>query len=324
MRIGEHPSEPESLEAEATSDPVPSIDEPLFLAARAEIKNPERTDRSPLLAIGLFVAFLIASSRNNSWFDLIALVAVLLFHEAGHLLAMRLFGYRDLKVFFIPFFGAVATGKRDVQSPWQHALVLLAGPIPGLVLALGLSLAGVAKDPALHGALWLLVSINLFNLLPLEPLDGGRLISSVVFSQQPSAEYWFAGVTSLAMGCLAYMLRAPFLGAIAAFGLVFAPGRFQLATLAAAFRSSHPSLPRRLEDADDALLRQLFAAASPLASRAATSPNAHKHYARHIQALHERASALAPSRAAMLALLAAYFSGGLIGVAAMFSVALAR
>src|SRR5439155_12865752 len=70
----------------------------------------------------------------------LALVAVLLYHELGHFVAMKLFGYRDATIFFVPFFGAATVGRKHDATAAQQIIVLLAGPVPGLLLALGLSL----------------------------------------------------------------------------------------------------------------------------------------------------------------------------------------
>jgi Zn-dependent protease len=300
-----------------------SIDEALFSAVCEEIRKTRTPNRSAALAIGLFVAFLVIGSGDNTWFELVALVAILLFHEAGHLVAMRLCGYRDLNVFFIPFFGAVATGRKDSPTPWQQAFVLLAGPVPGLVLALVLALAGLGKESPMRDAIWMLAFINAFNLLPLEPLDGGRLVSTVVFSRNRLAESGFAVVTSLGMAGLALAMSSPLLGVVAAFGLLLAPSRYRLATLAADFRRDHTALPTRLADTDDLTLRQLFTAVTPL-FRGPAGQHTHLRYARSMEALHRRATAVAPTGWAVLPMLAVYFFAGFIAVVALFSVALVR
>src|SRR5205814_799130 len=107
------------------------------------------------------------------------------FHEAGHFLGMRLFGYRNVRMFFIPFFGAAVSGKKHAAPAWQQGLVLLLGPLPGL-------LAGVVLVFVLHVHLrsWIgdfalcLIIVNGLNLVPLVPLDGGRLIDLLLFSRR--------------------------------------------------------------------------------------------------------------------------------------------
>ena len=116
------------------------------------------------------------------------LVAVLLFHELGHFAAMRWAGYRDLKVFFLPFLGAAVSGRHEHPSAAQELLVLFAGPVPGLVLGLaalwGLP-AGMPHAQAWHGAAALAVTLNAFNLLPIHPLDGGKIFEILLLGRWP-------------------------------------------------------------------------------------------------------------------------------------------
>jgi hypothetical protein len=63
-----------------------------------------------LVSLALFV--LVRQQQSGSPRGLVILVGVLLFHELGHYAGMRLFGYRDVRMFFIPFFGAAVSGKR--------------------------------------------------------------------------------------------------------------------------------------------------------------------------------------------------------------------
>ena len=109
------------------------------------------------------------------WRFALGLVASIYVHEMGHVVALRRFGIRATAPMFIPGLGAVVRLKQYPASPMEDARVGLAGPIWGLgavVVTYGLhlvtgwdSLAAIARFAA-----W----INLFNLLPVWQLDGGR------------------------------------------------------------------------------------------------------------------------------------------------------
>src|SRR5688572_24768456 len=71
------------------------------LAHAALSLPPKRWSGATILVLS-FVAFLVVTSRDTSLSDLAVLVAVLLFHEAGHLIGMKLFGFSDLRMFFLP------------------------------------------------------------------------------------------------------------------------------------------------------------------------------------------------------------------------------
>src|SRR5260221_4603630 len=99
---------------------------------------------------------------------------------------MLTFGYRDLKILFLPFIGAVAIGKRRNVPTYQRVIVALLGPLPGLFLGIGLY--GLLRHtpsenaPLANEFMWTLLGLNFFNLLPIMPLDGGQVLHALFFS----------------------------------------------------------------------------------------------------------------------------------------------
>ena len=94
---------------------------------------------------------------------------------------------------FIPFLGAVVGMKQLPKNAWGEAQVALAGPILGTLGALGVWVAGEALDSELLIALAFTgFFLNLFNLLPVSPLDGGRAAAAL----HPAL--WFVGLVGLA------------------------------------------------------------------------------------------------------------------------------
>jgi Zn-dependent protease len=128
-----------------------------------------------------------------SWQSLAVLVPVLLFHELGHFVAMKLLGYRNLKMFFIPMFGAAVMGTSRGAPGWKKAMVSLAGPVPGLavgvVLATVLVFRSLAGQVPVDTSTWMfratvmLLALNAFNLLPILPLDGGHVVRTLLFAR---------------------------------------------------------------------------------------------------------------------------------------------
>ncbi len=198
------PSGPSPAAAEATG--APQVEHDLWAIRELERIRGARTGL-PLRA-GLFVlsglAFALVLTR---WLEpriVIALSAVVLLHELGHWAAMRAFGYRDTSIFFVPFFGAAASGRKDDAPLWQEVVVLLAGPAPGL--ALGLL---VGARPELAGPLGsqlglLLVGLNALNLVPVLPLDGGRIVHAVLFAGRGGVDVAFRAIGAAA--CIAASL----------------------------------------------------------------------------------------------------------------------
>ena len=132
--------------------------------------------------------------------------AVLAVHEAGHWLAMRQAGFRDVHVFFVPGMGAATSGEKHDATPLTHLAVYLAGPMPGLLLALlafAWLMLGQADDtawwfPTLVIAITASIVVNTLNLLPIMPLDGGRVVDLFVMGRLP----WFRFLFALASGGL--------------------------------------------------------------------------------------------------------------------------
>jgi Peptidase family M50. len=116
------------------------------------------------------------------YFPYIALVLVI--HELGHLIAMKHFGYKKLRMRFIgPL--ALAVGKKEDAKPNEKLIVFLAGPLPGIVLGFMLLLSflyfNIPKDDTIY---FFLIIINGFNLLPLFPLDGGQFFKVLFFEKE--------------------------------------------------------------------------------------------------------------------------------------------
>lgn len=124
------------------------------------------------------------------WFDLktaIILIVVLALHEAGHYLAMIASGYRNVRIFFLPFLGAATTGEPVKRTLAKELFVLLAGPVPGAALGIGLLLVpGSLEHPLIVEVASFLLVINVVNLLPFIPLDGGRAVHALIGDVHPT------------------------------------------------------------------------------------------------------------------------------------------
>ena len=111
----------------------------------------------------------------------VIITVVILIHELGHLLAMKAFHYSNLNILFIPFLGGVASGSKRKVSQRQEVSVLLLGPLPGIIIGIVLFFLWKEYRPNnwLYGSAYAFVIVNLFNLIPVFPLDGGRMLKSM-------------------------------------------------------------------------------------------------------------------------------------------------
>src|SRR5207302_6405677 len=110
----------------------------------------------------------------------VGFVVIILIHEIGHAVVIRAKGLRAGFMVFIPFIGGAVTLKDQPRSAYDDAQIGLAGPIAGTVA----SLVCLQIFKSTGNALYLLIAsvgfiINLINLLPLGPLDGGRISAAV-------------------------------------------------------------------------------------------------------------------------------------------------
>jgi Zn-dependent protease len=116
----------------------------------------------------------------GGWWFGIGLIVLLFVHEMGHVLEARRQGLPVSVPIFIPFMGALISMKRMPQDAWREARLAIAGPLLGSAAALALYLAGIAYDSQhLRALAFLGFLINLFNLLPVIPLDGGRITAAL-------------------------------------------------------------------------------------------------------------------------------------------------
>jgi len=129
------------------------------------------------LVIGYFFFKRYTGDPYSALAFVIVLTGVVVLHEFGHFVAMKIYKYRELGMFFIPLLGAYVSGKKQEVSQKQSAIILLAGPIPGIFLGIILHFLSIYFDlDFLKSVAWILIFLNVLNLLPVYPLDGGQLL----------------------------------------------------------------------------------------------------------------------------------------------------
>ncbi len=110
----------------------------------------------------------------------VGFVILIFVHELGHVIELRRQGVPASAPLFIPFLGAVIGMKQLPDDAWKEARVALAGPILGSVGAVAFWAAGeAAGSELLVGLAFVGFFLNLFNLIPIVPLDGGRAVGAL-------------------------------------------------------------------------------------------------------------------------------------------------
>lgn len=114
------------------------------------------------------------------WGFAVGIVLLLFVHELGHVWAAKRKGLPVSTPLFIPFFGALITMKRHPLDARTEAYVAMGGPLLGTVGALAVYAGAYVTDsPLLYALSYVGFFLNLLNLLPIHPLDGGRISTAV-------------------------------------------------------------------------------------------------------------------------------------------------
>ena len=187
----------------------------IYYPPKPEIEQQSKTNvNKSLMSLGLFI--LLFYFLINDVQVLFLVVLILFIHEMGHFIAMKVFGYNGVNMFFIPLIGAMVTGEKERVSQSQRAIIVLAGPIPGVLIGCGIIAYAQTighTGAAIAGFMFLL--INVLNLLPLDPLDGGKLIETLFFSSNEKIKQVFLIASILIMvvaGVFFQMYLLAFLG----------------------------------------------------------------------------------------------------------------
>lgn len=177
------------------SDHPVQADIPAARPSRPSRPAPQGLAAAALAAIGVLLKFkglaltfvstaitIVFYAQLFGWWFAAGVVALILVHELGHLLVARLLGMPATMPVLIPFLGAFVAMKQSPKTVAQEAQMAIGGPIVGSIAA-GLCYLGYLQSPGgsmgglLLGLAYFGFLINLFNLIPVTPLDGGRVLS---------------------------------------------------------------------------------------------------------------------------------------------------
>jgi Zn-dependent protease len=148
---------------------------------------------------GLFISFGAYLWFGGIWFA-VGLIGLIFVHEMGHWLEAKRQGLPVSAPLFIPFLGASIFLKEHPESAWREFQLAFAGPLLGsLGAGVVFAIAEAQDSNRLRAIAFLGFFINLFNLLPVVPLDGGRIVAAI----HPAL--WVLGLVAL----LALVLYRP-------------------------------------------------------------------------------------------------------------------
>jgi Zn-dependent protease len=126
------------------------------------------------------------------WQFAVGFVVLLFVHEMGHVLMIRRHGLKASAPVFVPFFGAAIALREQPQNAQTEAEIGIAGPILGTVGAFAcLGLSFLTGNPLFLALTYIGFMLNLFNLIPLGQLDGGRVAAAI------SPKLWLVGLIAM-------------------------------------------------------------------------------------------------------------------------------
>src|SRR5215208_4928429 len=151
----------------------------LFLLPKVKIFT---TSATMLVSIGAYTLIW-------GWRFAVGFVLLLLVHELGHVIQLRREGIKAGAPMFIPFLGAIVAMKEMPKDAAAEARVGLAGPVLGSLGALlPVGLYALTGNELFQALAFIGFFLNLINLLPVLPLDGGRAMAAL------GPMVWFAGI----------------------------------------------------------------------------------------------------------------------------------
>jgi Zn-dependent protease len=157
-----------------------------------------------LTTAGTAIVSVVAYSLFFGWTFAVGFVILLFVHEMGHVIQLRREGVKASAPMFIPFLGAVVVMKSMPEDALAEARVGLAGPILGTVGAgVCLAIAEATGSDLLRALAYVGFLLNLINLVPIVPFDGGRAMAAM------APAMWFVGIA--AMVALLLLTENPFL-----------------------------------------------------------------------------------------------------------------
>lgn len=140
----------------------------------------------PLFWLTIFIGIITASFK-----EIMLLFSIVFIHELGHACMANYYGWRIKKIELLPFGGVAEVEEYGNKSMKEEIMVLLAGPFQHVwifLLCKYLFVLGLLSEELYTFLFYNNLSILCFNLLPIWPLDGGKLIFVLISLRKPFIE----------------------------------------------------------------------------------------------------------------------------------------
>lgn len=197
----------------STIIPHNAIEETIQYPAKYELQSVAPNQSIVKMFTSLILYLMLGYVLLRRWDVLFLITTIVLIHELGHFIAMKLFDYHDTGIFFIPFFGAFVSGNKREISQKQSAIIFLAGPVPGILIGFTIYFIGKYTSIFFLGNLSLefianlFIWLNIINLLPIYPLDGGQLLNRLFLDEEGTVSQIFIILSALLITFFAVYTR---------------------------------------------------------------------------------------------------------------------
>lgn len=204
------PIEPEHTNENESSQETFSEAQPSILPKPILMQDEKNWVRKSIISLAIY-GFLFLFIFKTEPIYIAAVLLVLLIHEFGHFFAMKAFNYNNVKLFVLPLLGAYVTGKKSVISQRQMSVVILAGPVPGIIIGIALLMyTDTYPNDRLDMLAKIFLGLNFFNLLPFMPLDGGRLLETLFINHNHVLRVVFTVISILVLLLFAVLFESLF------------------------------------------------------------------------------------------------------------------
>lgn len=176
----------------------------------SEDEAPENSKKKVITGLISLAGAMLIWGFMYSWLGALLLIIVLFIHELGHYMAMTILGYKKRGIVFLPPFGAVAYGVKKNESEKESMMVLLSGPLPGLLIGFVLFFSNIPlfSEQLIKGLAIQFLILNYINLLPISPLDGGKIVETVFLHKFEKFQLLLAGLGLMLIGGFGVMRRS--------------------------------------------------------------------------------------------------------------------
>lgn len=159
----------------------------------------------------ILTVFIIISFITGTFMELAIILSIVLFHEIGHYLVAHFYKWRVKHIMLWIFGGVMETDEHGNRPIYEEVFVTIAGPLQHVVIYLLLSLLLTINFIPLYIfelAIYYNIAILFFNLLPIWPLDGGKIFMLFLSSIFPyKKSYYFVIISSIILSVLIIVLQ---------------------------------------------------------------------------------------------------------------------